>query len=105
MEASFHTGFLFAFYFKVLSSIPYLLVNSTGPPPVGSTSGSLVSHGLFICILFQSVEQHSIPAGQFGRAAPVGSTSGSLVSQFLFAFYFKVLRAFYLWSIRPGRPR
>ena len=55
MEASFHTGFLFAFYFKVLSSIPYLLVNPTGPPPVGSTSGSLVSHGLFICILFQSV--------------------------------------------------
>ena len=37
MEASFHTGFLFAFYFKVLSSIPYLLVNSTGPLPVGNT--------------------------------------------------------------------
>ena len=29
----------------------------------------LVSQGLFICLLFQSVEQHSIFTGQFGRAA------------------------------------
>ena len=46
MEASFHTGFLFAFYFKVLSrAVPYLLlVNSAG---LGAVSEACCLTGAF----------------------------------------------------------